>query len=108
MLIVIIADYITGIAKSYKKSTLSSKTGKLGIIKKFCLLVLVALTTVIDNITVGTGVLRTFMVYYLIANEGLSILENLSELDIVVPEFLKKHLEKIKDTNNIGVEKKNG
>ena len=38
------------------------------------------------------------VIYYLVANEGLSILENLGEIGIIVPDFLKKRLEQLKET----------
>lgn len=102
LLMVIIIDYITGLIKSYKSSKLNSKVGIKGLLKKVGILCLVALSVVIDRLTGDTGYVRTMIIYYLVANEGLSILENLGEIGIIVPEFLKKRLEQLKDNDKEG------
>lgn len=97
LLVAIVLDYITGLAKGYTTKTLNSSTGFKGIIKKLCLLCLVALSVVIDHVAGDTGLIRTLIIYYLVANEGLSIVENLSAMDIIVPDFLKEKLEQLKN-----------
>lgn len=97
LLIAIVIDYITGLLKATKKNNLSSKIGLKGIKKKIGILCLVALSVVVDRITGDSGFVRTMIIYYLVANEGLSIIENLGEMDILVPEFLKSKLEQLKD-----------
>lgn len=96
LLVVIVLDYLTGIAKSYVSKKLNSTKGFKGIIKKLAMLGLVALSVVIDHIAGNSGLIRTMVIYYLVANEGLSIIENLAEMDIIVPEFLKEKLEQLK------------
>ena len=99
LLIVIVLDYITGLSKSYVNHSLSSATGLKGIVKKLCLLILVAVAVTVDSLTIGNGAIRTLIIYYLVANEGLSIIENLGEMDIIVPKFIKDRLEQLKSTN---------
>lgn len=106
LLVAIVIDYITGLIKSYKNANLNSKVGIKGLLKKVGILCLVALTVVIDKLTGNTGYVRTMVIYYLVANEGLSILENLGEVGIIVPEFLKKRLEQLKETETSKKEKK--
>ena len=100
LLVVIVLDYITGIAKSYVSKTLNSNKGFRGIVKKLAILCMVALAVIIDHIAGETGLIRTVVIYYLVANEGLSILENLAEMDIIVPSVLKEKLEQIKGGEN--------
>lgn len=95
LLIANVLDYITGIASGYVNSELSSRAGLRGIIKKVCMFCLVALGVLIDNITGANGVIRSGVIYYLVANEGLSIVENLGQMNILVPDFLKSKLEQI-------------
>ena len=97
LLISIVIDYITGMLKSYKSSKLNSKIGIKGILKKVGILCLVALAVLIDKIAGETGLIRTLIIYYLFANEGLSIVENLSEIGILVPKFLTDRLEQLKE-----------
>ena len=96
-LIAIVLDYITGLCKAYVTKKLNSKIGLKGIIKKVGLLCLVALAVILDRICGETGLIRTMILYYLVANEGLSIIENLGKMDIIVPQFLKDKLEQLKD-----------
>lgn len=100
LIIVIIIDYITGIIKSYKTKELSSKVGFFGILKKICFLFLVAIGVVVDRVTNANGLIRNFVIYYLIANEGLSILENLGNIGVPIPDPLKKALQQLKKDNN--------
>ena len=83
--------------KSYKSSILNSHKGIKGILKKIGLLLLVAVSYKVDQIAGDSGLIRTTIIYYLAANEGLSILENLAQLGIVVPDFLKERLEQLRD-----------
>lgn len=39
------------------------------------------------------------VIWFLVANEALSILENLAAMDIVIPPFLKEKLEQLKGGN---------
>lgn len=98
LLTVIVIDYITGILKASKKRNLSSKIGYEGIKKKIGILCLVALSVVVDRITGESGVIRTVIIYYFVANEGLSIIENLAEIGVYIPEVLKSRLEQLKNS----------
>ena len=98
LIIIMIIDYLTGISKSYVSAKLNSNRGLKGIVKKVCMLCLVAVAVILDQVTGNSGLIRTFVIYYLIANEGLSIIENLGEMDIIVPDFLKKKLEQLKSS----------
>lgn len=97
LIIVMIIDYLTGIGKSYVAEKLNSNKGFKGIVKKLAMLGIVAIAVIIDRLIGDTGLIRNFIIYYLVANEGLSIIENLGEMDIIVPEFLKSKLEQLRD-----------
>ena len=100
LVIIIILDYLTGISKGYVTKKLNSSIGFKGIVKKLSMFCIVAVSVIVDRIIGQTGMVRTLIIYYLVANEGLSIIENLSEMDIIVPSFLKEKLEQIKDNNS--------
>jgi len=97
LIVIMIIDYLTGISKSYVAKKLNSNKGFRGIVKKLAMLGIVAIAVIIDRLIGDTGLIRNFIIYYLVANEGLSIIENLGEMDIIVPEFLKNKLEQLKD-----------
>lgn len=98
--ILIVLDFITGVAKAGYTSTLNSETGLKGIYKKIALFALVAVSVAIDKITGNSGMIRTLVIYYMAANEGLSILENLGAVGVKIPEFLKSRLEQLKEGEN--------
>ena len=96
LLIVMVVDYLTGIASAIYNKELSSKIGFKGIIKKFSYLLVVALSVVIDNLTGQSGLIRTLVIYFFVANDGLSIIENMAEMGVKLPEKLIDALEQIK------------
>ena len=97
LLVAIVIDYITGLLKGFKKGKLSSSVGLKGIIKKVGILCLVALSVIVDRLVGETGLIRNTVIYYLTANEGLSIIENLGEMNVLVPKILKEKLEQLKE-----------
>lgn len=96
LLIVMVIDYLTGIASAIYNKELSSKTGFKGIIKKFSYLLVVALSVVIDNLLGQSGLIRSLVIYFFVANDGLSIIENMAEMNIKLPQKLIDALEQIK------------
>ena len=96
LLIVIVVDYLTGIASAIYNKELSSKIGFKGILKKFSYLCVIALSVVIDNLTGQSGLIRTLVIYFFVANDGLSIIENMAEMNIKLPQKLIDALEQIK------------
>lgn len=96
LLIVIVIDYLTGIASAIYNKELSSKIGFNGIIKKFSYLLVVALSVVIDNLLGQSGLIRSLVIYFFVANDGLSIIENMAEMNIKLPQKLIDALEQIK------------
>lgn len=96
LLIVMVVDYLTGIASAMYNKELSSKIGFKGILKKFSYLCVVALSVVIDNLTGQSGLIRTLVIYFFVANDGLSIIENMSEIGVKLPQKLIDSLEQIK------------
>ena len=100
LLIAIALDYVSGIIKAYIKKELSSSIGVKGILKKVGVLIVVMLATLIDRVTGETGAVRTLVIYYFVANEGLSILENLGAAGVPIPAKLKKALKALKKEAN--------
>lgn len=96
MVIVVIIDYITGVASAFYNKKLSSKQGLKGIIKKFCYFLIVALAVVIDNLLGQSGIIRTLVIYFFVANDGLSVIENMAEMDVKLPRKLIDALEELR------------
>lgn len=109
LIAVMLIDYITGLTSAYRNGELKSKTGLIGILKKVSYLVLVAVGGVVDYLicsglaTAGFDFDVTYccgliVCVWLIINELISILENLSELGTPIPPFLVKIVHRLKDS----------
>lgn len=96
LLVAIVLDYCSGIIKAFHTKTLSSQIGFRGILKKVGYLLIVMLAVLIDRVTGNSGAIRTLVIYYFVANEGLSIIENLSVTNIPIPKVIKKALKTLK------------
>lgn len=55
----------------------------------------------VDRVTGNSGAVRTLVIYYFVANEGLSILENLGQAGVPIPNVIKKALKALKNTEEI-------
>lgn len=99
LLVAIVLDYISGMMKAYVRKELSSQVGFKGIIKKVGLLLIVMLSVLVDRVTGETGAIRTLVIYYFVANEGLSIIENLGQAGVPIPDSIKKALKALKKEN---------
>lgn len=104
---VMLIDYLTGMTRAWMTKSFSSKIGIKGIVKKVLYLALVAVGMVVDYLITGalqqagvtvtvTGVIGMIVTIWLIINELISILENLSQAGVPVPEFLVKLIKKLK------------
>jgi len=89
LLIFIFLDYLTGVLRAIYNEKLNSKIGAKGIIKKIGYVILVIVTTMLDNLVSADGYIRNMIIYMFIANEGISILENWSEMGIPLPKIIK-------------------
>jgi len=104
LLVVLVAmmavDYVSGVlvavmGKSQKTEYggLSSKVGAYGLAKKGLMMLVVLVAALLDR-AIGTqaAVFRDAACWFYIANEGLSLLENLSLAGVPFPEKLKEML----------------
>lgn len=105
-LILNIVDTLTGWLKSRILKTESSKVGLIGVIKKVCCWIIILLGFLIPicfrelgmiiNVDLSATVfLGWFVLASLVVNEIRSILENLVESGVKVPEILVKGLDSI-------------
>lgn len=108
LILAMLADYGTGMARAWITRTVSSKTGLKGIVKKTLYLALVAAGGAADflmghalartGVTLpASGLAGLLVTVWLIINELISILENLSACGVPVPAFLVKLIARLKD-----------
>jgi len=100
-------DYFTGMANAWMHHALSSKAGAIGVVKKLCYGVAVAVAVVVDLVIRSAAeqagvdadlphVFALLVTVWLVMNECISILENIAEIGVPVPEFLLKIIRRLK------------
>ncbi len=94
-----IIDYISGLTAAWMNKEVSSSRGLRGIAKKVFLLALVVVADKVDYMMVGNDFLRNTIIYALICNEGISILENCGRIGIPIPSPLFSALNKLNAEN---------
>jgi len=97
LLIFIAFDLLTGVMAAFKKKDVSSDVYLYGVIRKVGILILVSIGHLLDIvIEFDDPMVRTAVIFWLIAREGISILENLSVVGVKIPEILKEALRILK------------
>lgn len=97
---VIVLDYITGLFKAIYNKKINSSVGLKGIIKKIGYLIIVAVSVILDKIAGNSGAIRTLVIYFFVANEGISILENWGAMGLPLPQKIFDVLEQLKNDND--------
>ncbi|WP_033165496.1 phage holin family protein [Clostridium sp. KNHs205] len=93
-------DYITGVLLAIRDKKISSEVGYKGIVRKFLIFLIVSMGNIMDNYVLGTGsTLRTLVIMFYLANEGISILENAGQLGLPIPKKLREAIEKLNSSN---------
>lgn len=98
LIVLLVIDWLTGVIAAYMTNTLSSERGLRGILRKLMVPVAVVVANFVDQ-AMGTDgpVLASIVAIVLIANEGLSIIENLADCGVPIPVRLRKALEALRD-----------
>jgi toxin secretion/phage lysis holin len=90
-----VLDYLTGVVAAYQEKKLDSNVGWKGITRKALVFVIVALAHLLDT-ALGQALFRGLVIWFYIANEGLSIIENLGRAGVPIPAPLRAALESLK------------
>ena len=95
-----VMDYVTGLAAAHRRNQqISSYVGVLGIAKKVCMWLLIAVGAVVDWLLMYAGqnlgitlnlpmLVASLVAVWLIVNEVISILENIGDIGVPLPEWL--------------------
>lgn len=117
LMLVMIADYLSGMVKAWINDELNSRIGLKGIVKKLSYMLVVIVAACVDwligsgLIAVGVQLDRSYyfgvmVTVWLIVNELISILENLNAVGVPLPGFLSRIISHLK--NAVDKEDKNG
>ncbi|MDP4177910.1 MAG: phage holin family protein [Bacillota bacterium] len=95
-----VIDYITGVMAAVIQKKVSSAVGFKGIFKKIVIFFMVCIGNIIDVQLIKNGsIIRSAVIFFYLSNEGISILENSSKLDLPIPQKLKDVLEQLNKEN---------
>ncbi len=98
LLVAVAIDYLTGVLAAGREGKLSSEVGFWGLVKKVLIFLLVGLANTLDVYVLGGAApLRTAVIFFYLANEGLSIVENYARIGLPFPEKLRDILAQLKD-----------
>ena len=102
LLFFIVLDYATGLMKAFIKKELSSSVGWNGLMKKIGTLIAVIVAHQMDKIDpTSSQLFRNAVVTFFIANEGVSLVENLAIIGVPVPSILKRALKAWKEETEV-------
>lgn len=99
LVILMVFDYVTGILKACFLKKLDSNVGFWGIIKKFCILIIVSTAHILSNILTPSIPIREVVIIFFISNEGISVLENVAVF-VPIPDSLKNALQQLSNNNS--------
>lgn len=106
LLLLMAIDIITGIAKAVKNKNLWSRKSLFGYTRKLLIFGVIILANVIDQILGLGGAVTYSAVIFYIASESLSIVENMSEMNVLIPPAISEKLHVIKDNQSAKEESK--
>lgn len=104
LLSLMVLDYTAGILKAKYKKNINSKIGFKGILKKAMILMVVVLASVLQKAISEAIPLREVVLMFYIANEGISIIENLGTV-IPIPSKVKEFFEQLKESDEDVIDK---
>lgn len=96
---VVIGDIVTGICKGFLVKEANSTKGLLGIVKHMLVVCLVIIAYPYLKI-MDQEIFGTLFVWFYIAVYGISIVENLGQLGVPVPQWVRDRLAKLQDTTD--------
>lgn len=95
---IVIVDIITGVCKGLAGKETNSTKGLMGVVKHLLVVALVLIAYPYLKIMNFEGVATAFVLSY-IAVYGISVIENLGQLGIPIPDFVKDRFSKLKDSS---------
>lgn len=94
--VMVVLDILTGITKGFMLKEVRSRKLSNGLFRKAGFVALIILANMID-LWIGVPFFRNLVVGLLIANEAISILENLTQMGVPIPKKLIQFLQIVKE-----------
>ncbi|BCG57496.1 phage holin family protein [Paenibacillus sp. URB8-2] len=93
LVVLMLADYASGLAGAFKTKTVSSDIMFWGGVRKATVLFVVGLAALVDDwVQPGAPVFRAAAIMFYIGREGLSVVENFGVIGVPLPDKLRDYL----------------
>lgn len=89
----IVIDFITGVLVAAKQGKLKSRTCSNGMFRSIGECIVLVIFMLMDRLVPGLSLILSTFILGFVFKEGLSIVENLVQLDVWVPDSIKQMLE---------------
>jgi toxin secretion/phage lysis holin len=103
LLTFVVIDYVSGVIAAGAEGKLKSKVGLIGIARKVFIFAMVAIAHLVDSALGDQHVLRDATIFFYLANELLSIIENAGRVGLPVPAPIQKAVEVLKGKSDQSV-----
>ena len=90
LLAFVVMDYVSGVVAAAKEGKLNSEVGMWGIPKKIAIFAVVAIAHLVDSVLGDAHLFRDAAIFFYLANELLSVTENLGRIGVPVPSVVQK------------------
>lgn len=103
LLIIMLYVYLTGWCKAIYCRKMNKLVGLKGLVRNIGYLLIVSLASMLDNLMGSSEAIRTIIIYFFVAHEGMVLLKHWSKMGLPLPEKIYQVLE-----NLIGEEDSDG
>lgn len=102
LVVLVIADYLTGMIAAWKTGTLCSSKGYKGLLRKAVIALVVAFAHMLDT-AMGVHTLRAMAICGYAGMEGLSLLENIDRAGYgeYIPEYIRTKLAQLREEKGV-------
>lgn len=94
--VVILLDILTGLGKAWVTKSLNSTIGRRGVLEHLLVMVLGISLYPYLNLIGFDEIAKGFVIFF-VASYGISVVENLAEIGVPIPKWVRTRLEKIRD-----------
>ena len=102
LLAFVVLDYVTGVLAAAKEGKLNSEVGLWGIARKVAIFAVIAVAHLVDSALGDAHLFRDAAIFFYLANELLSIIENTGRTGVPIPEKLKGAVEVLRGKEEKG------
>src|SRR5690606_25922839 len=101
LLVFVVFDYITGVLAAGKEGKLNSEVGLWGIPKKVAIFAIVAVAHLVDSALGDAHLFRDAAIFFYLANELLSIIENIGRMGVPIPGAIQRAVEVLRGKGDV-------